>query len=205
MPQEIMALFATAAATFQPIKGQPSNDDLTAMQDILYPLLLEIPYNDQPGGMHNLIGIVEPVASYQNHWGVQFPIPACPLAYPAVPNDATAVVQACSKAEHIILVRDFTSYKAAECAIAKFIHDAVDEIWYRNLGHARSYYTNVMAKQLMDHLNTNCGGLHPSELVSLPNKMMRYHTKAEGIWEYINMLEETQCKLACVNLPMSDD
>ena len=89
--------------------------------------------------------------------------------------------------------------------MAKFIRDVVDEIWYRDLRHARSYYTNVTAKQLMDHLDANCGGPHPSELVSLPTEMMGYYADAEGIPEYINRLEEAKRKLARANLPMSDD
>ena len=43
MPEEIMAAFATAATVFPQIVGQPSDNDLTALCDVLYPLLLEIP------------------------------------------------------------------------------------------------------------------------------------------------------------------
>ena len=75
-PKEITALFATAASTFTPIAGQPTDDDLTALRDVLYPLLLDIPYDDQSGGTHNLIGLIEPTASYTATWGVTFPIPA---------------------------------------------------------------------------------------------------------------------------------
>jgi hypothetical protein len=57
---------------------------------------------------------------------------------------------------------------------------------------------------IMTHLNANCGGLHPSELVTLPTDMMGYYGQAEGIPEYINMLEDAQRKLARANLPMSD-
>jgi len=57
----------------------------------------------------------------------------------------------------------------------------------------------------MAHLDTNCRGLHPSELVNLPTNMLGYYAAAEGIPEYINMLEEAQRKLARANLPMLDD
>jgi hypothetical protein len=57
----------------------------------------------------------------------------------------------------------------------------------------------------LDHLDANCGGLHPSELVNLPTDMMGYYADAEGIPEYINMLEEAQGKLPRADLPMSDD
>ncbi len=67
-PEEITAIFATAAAAFQPIVGQPSDDDLTALRDILYPLLLDIPYTeyavDDPAlTTHNLVGLIEPVTT----------------------------------------------------------------------------------------------------------------------------------------------
>lgn len=202
-PEEITASFAAAAATFAPIQGQPTDDDLTALRDVLYPLLLEIPYDEE--GEHNLVGLLEPTASYTATWGSAFTIPLRPPAYPDIPNDATPVVRARREAEHAVLIRDYASYEAAERATAKFIRDAVDDLWYRDLKHPRSFYTNVTAKQLIDHLDANCGGLHPSELVTLPTEMMTYYAKAEGIPEYINMLEDAQRKLARARLPMSND
>ena len=145
------------------------------------------------------------MASYTATWGAPFPIPARPSTYPIIADNATAVVRARSKADHAVLVQDYASYEAAECAMAKFIRDACDKIWYRDLRHARSFYTNVTAKQLIDHLDANCGGLHPSELINLPTEMMSYYTKADGIPEYIDMLEDAQCKLERGNLPMTDD
>ena len=204
-PEEITALFTTAAANFQPIVGQPTDDDLTAIRDILYPLLLDIPYDEHGAHpRHNLIGILEPTATYSPTWGAAFPRPQRPPAYPAIADDAAAGVRKRREAEHAILVKDHASYEAAERATAKFLRDTVDEIWYRDLRDARSFYTNVTAMQLMNHLTANCGGLHPSELVNLPTDMMGYYAKAEGIPEYINMLEEAQRKLARANLPMSD-
>jgi hypothetical protein len=202
-PEEITTLFTTAAAAFQPIIGQPTDDDLTAIRDILYPLLLDIPYDE--AGTHNLIGLIEPTTTYTDTCGDAFPIPQRPPTYPDVPDAATAVVRARREAEHAILVKDFATFEAAERATAKFLRDAVDEIWYRDLRHARSFYTNVTAKQLMEHLDANCGGLHPAELINLPTEMLSYYTQADGIPEYINMLEEAQRKLARANLPMSDD
>jgi hypothetical protein len=88
-PEENTTSFATAAASIQPIIGQPTDDDLTALQEVLYPLLLEIPY-DEPR-THNLIGIIEPTASYTTTWSAAFPIPPHPPTYPVIANDATLV------------------------------------------------------------------------------------------------------------------
>eukprot|EP00804_Cyclotella_cryptica_P011137 CCRYP_020835-RA/>CCRYP_020835-RA protein AED:0.47 eAED:0.47 QI:0/-1/0/1/-1/1/1/0/102 len=70
-------LSPTAATTFQPISGQPSDDDLTELRGVLYPLLLDIPCDE--GGTHNLIGLIEPTTSYTATWGAQFPprAPTC--------------------------------------------------------------------------------------------------------------------------------
>ena len=202
-PEEITALFATAAAAFPTITGQPTDDNLTALRDVLYPLLLDIPYD--MNGPDNLIGIIEPVALYMATWGQAFVPPARPPAYPVIADDASAVVRARSEALHARLVTDYESWDAAERAVSKFIREAIDEVYYRDLRHVRSFYTSVSCLQLMDHLTANCGGLHPSELVNLPTDMMGYYNEAEGIPEYINMLEEAQRKLARANLPMSDD
>ena len=72
-PEEITALFATAVTTFQTIVGQPTDDDLTALRNVLYPLLLDIPYNEDR--THNLIGLSKPPASYTTMWGAPFPRP----------------------------------------------------------------------------------------------------------------------------------
>ena len=90
-PEEITALFADAAAKFSPFAGAPTDDDLTALRETLYPLLLSIPYDKD--GTHNLIGLIEPPSSYIATCGKAFPVPARPPAYdPAIAADATPVV-----------------------------------------------------------------------------------------------------------------
>ena len=72
-PEEVTNLFATAATTFQPISEQPNDNDLSTLHEVLYPLLLDIPYDKD--GAHNLIRIIEPTVSYTATWGTAFPIP----------------------------------------------------------------------------------------------------------------------------------
>ena len=131
-PEEITTSFSSAAASFQPIVGQPTDDDLTALREVLYPLLLEIPY-DEPGS-HNLIGLLEPTTSYSATWGTAFPIPARPPTYPVIANDATPVERARAEAEHAVLVRDYASFEAAERAAAKFISCSSSLLSFENFG-----------------------------------------------------------------------
>ena len=122
-----------------------------------------------------------------------------------MPDDAMAVVHAHQEAEHALHIMDFYSYEAAKCTIAKFIHHAVNELWYCNLCHPWLYYTIITTNNLLAHLDANCGGLHPSKLFNLPMEMMGYYMDADGIPEYINRLKDAQHKLARTNLPMSND
>ncbi len=81
-PEEITALFADAAAKFAPILGNPKDDDLTALHEVLTPLLLSIPYNeDGVAPLHNLVSLIEPSMSYTTTWHAPFPVPGCPTRW----------------------------------------------------------------------------------------------------------------------------
>ena len=54
---EIQSLFATAIETYAPVKGQPSDPDLSTLQETLTALLLPIAY-DGKKGVHNLVGLI---------------------------------------------------------------------------------------------------------------------------------------------------
>ncbi len=124
-PEEITALFAKTAAQFTPIAGNPSDDNLTAMCELLTPLLLNILYNEE--GDNNLVGLIAGPNQYFNTWGQAFPRPDRPLSYdPAVTRNRM-------EAKHKDRLRDYASFEAAEQAVAKFIRDAIDEIWYKDL------------------------------------------------------------------------
>eukprot|EP00804_Cyclotella_cryptica_P019118 CCRYP_019443-RA/>CCRYP_019443-RA protein AED:0.45 eAED:0.45 QI:0/-1/0/1/-1/1/1/0/158 len=65
--EEITTIFAMAATMFQPISGQPNDDNLTALCNILYPLLLDIQYDED--STYNLMGLIEPSTLYKATWG----------------------------------------------------------------------------------------------------------------------------------------
>ena len=71
-PEEIVAKFAHSLNQFEPTVGQPSDSDLTRLQEAVAPLLLQIMY-DKTGGVHNLIGLIRPKAAYVARYGAAFP------------------------------------------------------------------------------------------------------------------------------------
>ena len=71
-------LFTTAAGNHPPIIGQPTDDDLFALQKKLYPLLHNLKYDEVivPGvNNHNLIGLAQNAATYTLHCGERSTIP----------------------------------------------------------------------------------------------------------------------------------
>ena len=72
-PNEISTNFAEASKRFEPIFGQPSINDLTKLREVLYKLLLIIPF-DRQQGTHHLVRPIEADAMYAaRHNGTPFP------------------------------------------------------------------------------------------------------------------------------------
>ena len=203
-PEEIALVFADVTAKTTPINGNPTDDDLTALRDLLYPILLSIPYD--VNGVHNLVGLIQPTATYVANWTAAFPRPARPATYdPNIANDATPVVRARMEAAHSALIADYAAYAAAERGLKSFLQTTIDELWYQDLKDPTTFYNMVTAHDIITHLDDNCGGLHPSELITLPGEMSGYYATAVGIPEYIYAMERAQRKLLRGNLPMSND
>ena len=90
-PNATMALSADAAAAIMPILGNPTNDNLTAIREILMSLLQGIPY-DMPGP-HNHVSLIMPKAAHHLAYSIAFKYPAHLELYDAnIANDATPIV-----------------------------------------------------------------------------------------------------------------
>jgi hypothetical protein len=203
-PEEITALFAEAALHFPPLPDKTNDDNLLDIREILMPLLLNLEYD--MSGLHNLVGLIQETVAYTARWHNTFAFPVRPTTYNlTIPKDATPVVCNRMEAAHMARINAFNTFTAAERGVVKFIRDIVNKLWYTNLKSIDTFYTHVTGYNLLCHLETNCGGLHPTELVSLPQDMLGFYARTNGIPEYIDELEEARQKLARGNLPMLDD
>ena len=202
-PDEITALFALASESFARISGQPSDDALNEILLIIRPLLHDIDYDMD--GPQNLVGLVDNVTAYTTTWGQAWVNPARPAAYdPNIDEDATRVVQNRMEAAHRVLIDDHAIFLAAEKAVAKFIRDAVEETYYKDLEDIVTFYNRVSAQELLTHLRLNCPGMEPEDLVKLQTAMNGFYEDCDGVPDYINNLEKARIKLARGGLPMSD-
>jgi hypothetical protein len=195
-PDAITRLFKEAYDTFPPLKGKPTNDDLLAIREAFLPLLMVIPY-DQLNGIHSLTAILTEAAKYEAEYGHnKFVRPVrLPLYDKNIADDATTVVRVRAEdAAHKARLDDYASYEAAKRGVAKFLRDVLDEIWYNDLKDANTFYTKVMAMDIMALLDANSGRLHAVDMISLRTNMMQYYVQADGIPQFIVMMEDAPKK-----------
>ena len=204
-PDAITRLFKEAYDTFPPLEGKPTDDDLLAIREALLPLLMVIPY-DQLNGVHSLTAILTEAVKYEaEHGNAKFVRPSrLPLYDKNIADDATTVVRVRAEAAHKARLDDYASYEAAERGVAKFLRDVVDEIWYNDLKDADTFYTKVTAIDIMALLDANSGGLHAVDMISLRTNMTQYYVQADGIPQFIVMMEDAQKKAKRAGMPIAD-
>jgi hypothetical protein len=88
--------------------------------------------------------------------------------------------------------------------VAKFLHEVVNEVWYNNLKDANTFYTKVTAHEIIAFLDANSRGLHAINMIALRTNMHNYYTQADGIPQYINMLEDAQKKATWAGMPIAN-
>ncbi len=204
MPNAITCLFKEAHDAFPPLKGKPSNNDLLAIRETPLPLLMVIPYN-QLNRVHFLTAILTEAVKYEADHGAKVVCPAClPLYDKMIADNATTVVCVRAEAAHKSQLDDYASYKAAKQGMAKFPCNVVNEIWYNNLKNADTFYTKVTAINIMSLLDANSGGLHALNMITLHTDMMQYYVKADGIPQFIVMMEDEQKKAKWADMPIAD-
>jgi hypothetical protein len=199
-----LALTATTSA-FLPIAGQPNDDDLVRINNALAPILQKVTY-DRTQGAQNLWGLIADANRYLHHYGLAFVRPAArPAVYdPAIAEGASRVERTRAEAAWAALIQDYEAYEAAEAGIKTFIETVVEDTWIRDLRDPETFYSNVTALALLNHLRDRSGGLHALDMVSLSIQMNQYYEGTPIIPEYIQLLEDAQRKAARASLPVTD-
>ena len=201
-PEAITLLLKEATEAFTPIKGKPTDDDILAILKRLLPLLMDIPY-DHLGGIHSLTGLITKATAYASeHGNVVFVRPTClPLYNANIPENVTTVVQMKLETAHQALVDDYASFEAAERGVASFLREVVDDLWIKD---SNTFYTKVTALEIMAHLDANSRGLHAINMLTLRTSKQTYYEQADGILQYIALLEDAQKKAKRAQMPIVD-
>ena len=123
---EIQATFVALLDTFEPITGQPTDEDLTRLKFACLSALVPIPF-DRELGEHNLMGLLLSDDEYKirNTNGVIFPSYDRPAIYDkTIATDASFGVRAKAEAIHKAKIEDWKTYDCArrEVRNKKFYH-----------------------------------------------------------------------------------
>ena len=203
-PEEIVEKFANALKQFEPIDGQPSNTDLTRIQEVVAPLLLQISY-DEAGGTHTLIGLIWPVGAYTPCYGATFIEPTHVGAYKTtIDGNDTTVVCARTEAVHKAKCADRGTYETAQQETTQFILTVVEDTWVPELRDPETIYTDVATKALLANLQAGGMGRYAIDLLALHNEMQHYHLEVYGIPNYINMLKDAQKQAGSTGRKIAD-
>jgi hypothetical protein len=205
MPDAITLLFKEAYDSVPPIEGKLTNDNLLAIREAILSLLMVVPY-DLLTGVHSLTAILMEAGKYKAYHGNHtFMRPSrLPLYDPTIDNNATTVVRIRAKAAHKSRLANYATYEAAKRGVVKFLPDIIDEVWYKVLKDAKTFYTKVTALEIMDLLDTNSGGLHAVDMILLCTNMHQYYMQVDGIPQYIIMMEDAQKKEKWAGMPIAN-
>ena len=120
-----------------------------------------------------------------------FPIPSRVSHYNAsIADNAEQGAQAKAESAHNVKKADYEVYVSACRKTSKFILAIVEDTWLRKLRDTNIFYAAVLPRDLLDHLQLLCGGLHALGVLALQNDMQSFHLDAEGMPEYIYALED---------------
>ncbi len=61
-----------------------------------------------------------------------------------------------------------------------------------------------MALEIMAHIDANSWGLHAIDMISLRSNMTQYYVQADGIPQFIFMMEDAQKKAKQAGMPIDD-
>jgi hypothetical protein len=163
-----------------------------------------IPY-DQLNRVHSLMAILTKAVKYEADHGAKFVRPAClPLYNKTIADNAMTVICICAEAAHKSQLDDYASYKVAKQGVVKFLHNVVDEIWYDNFKNADTFYTKVTAINIMALLDANIRAHHALGIIMLCTYMMQYYVQADGIPQFIVMMEDAQKKAKRAGMPIAN-
>ena len=70
-PEDVATLFAEASELFAAIVGQPTDANLHELREVLFPILLDIPY-DLVEVKQNLVGLISNDTNYNTDYGLRF-------------------------------------------------------------------------------------------------------------------------------------
>ena len=166
---DISAKFEAGIKAFTPIVGQPKDDDLQGVRNVLLQTCLLICLAGSKSG--KVTGLVLPDASYKNQPGVtiSFDEDNTPLDEydPLVPRETEAWEQQNLQALGNNFLNNQYRIRTTKHRCRLFILHAFKEVHYISLHYEDTYYEMVSPLELLAHFAKEIGGLEVTDVVTL--------------------------------------
>ncbi len=114
-----------------------------------------------------------------------------------IAEGASRVKRTCPEASWAARIQDYEAYEAAKAGVKAFIEAVVEDTWIRDLRDPETFYSNITALMLLNHLLDRLGGLHALDMVSLTIQMSQYYEGTPIIPELGAALENSLRKKYC--------
>ena len=194
-PADLTLALKKVMEGFTAIVYRPTDNDIIKIRKLLLPVLMKTKY-DELTLTHNLSVVIIPTKRYEHIYkkGDYLIPPIIALYDDTIDKDATRTEVHRTEGKHKSKQNDRQLYETSDNACNNFIMEVVDETWYKGLEDPDTFYTNVTALKLLDHLTEFCLGLHTVDAVDIPQVMKTLFSDAEGISQFINAMEVAQRK-----------
>ena len=204
-PYDLTLTLQKATEGFTAIMDRPTDNDIIEIRQLLLTVLMRKKYDDLTL-THNLLGVILPSERYEQIYKKgDYSIPPVIALYDdTIDKDATRTEVHRAEGKDEARRNDRQLYETADNACRKFIMAVVDETWYKELEDPDTFYTNVTALKLLDHLTEFYPGLHTVNEVDIPQVMKTLFKDDEGIPQFINAMESAQRKSKRAKLVIHD-
>ena len=132
---------------------QPTDTNIINIRQLFFPVLIRTKYEELTS-IHNLSGVNIPTDRYKHIYkkGAYSITPVVSLYDDKINRYATRTEVHRAEGKHEGKRNDHALYKTADTACKNFIMGVVDKTWYKELEDLDTFYKNITALKLLDHL-----------------------------------------------------
>ena len=175
-PSDLTLNIAKDTHGFVAITNKPNDKYIVNISKVLTPIMMKVKPYKQINKQHSLDGVI----LTEDHY--KYIYKQGPYVVPSVFSvydftiDANAGKTIAKRAElaHEAKRSNRALYDAAYTGCVNFVMFVVNETWYRELEDAGTFYTNVSAQKLLEHLENHCTRIHDIDAVDIPSVMQTF-------------------------------
>ena len=156
-PVDLTLALQKATEGFTAIIDRPTDTDIIDIRQLLLPVLTKTKY-EKLILTHNISGVIPPTKRYEHIYskGAYLIPPVIALHDDTIDKDLTRTEVHRAEEKHEAKINDHRLYETANTSCKNFIMEVFGETWYKELENPDTFYTNITALKILDHLTEYC-------------------------------------------------